>query len=395
MDTTLDIVNGYGLVIGKENIEGNKTTVHAHPIFGWVTISLAWFPALFYAIIFFCAFYKVEDVVHRRVTIIAVTLLILPLAPIVPMTAAIYKMARISNEQTIYMTEFFVLVEASWEASLQVIWQGLIVISDQVKENSTIVIEGAYGNNKLELKQQTITYMSLIWSILVLSTSSLLCFVDGVSQLVKRKNISLVLLILSSQAFRTLTLTLILTYLNWFSAPVFMAILISNFFVLSKSETFSRDGTINYPHLIVNTLLNIPMICIFTKDKGTPTEGSETDNGDEKAEESVPLKGAGDVTAEIAGNLKHSDDDNRFNNNSTTSPESGPHTCNEEPSRNLMVEMNMIKYTNIILAISAIILTVLIYTKLWKVDGDSMFTKNGETTIFNGVSFYLWRSQQV
>ena len=416
VDVVLDVITGYGYVRDE------------HPFFGWVTLGLAWYPGPLYAILFLYAYYNAHDGFRRKIFIVILTLLLLPFAPIVPMTAAIHRMAN-NNDQTRYLTEILVLVEASWEASLQAIWQGCIIISDQINSTSaTISISGPWNiaENKLELKQQTVAYISLGSSIIVLSTSSLMCFVPSIFNLFKQK--SLIMLILFSQAFRTLALTLIVSYFGWFSAPAFFAILISNFYILAKSKIFKKGDSANYLYLFVNTMLNIPMICLFNINKDIRQKARSANQTVVGEHETPKLEETTHNEASV--NSEHSDDSRSTHSDrlltSTASPEGGvPQTGNERPPRDECaingdetactprcrfsnytsgvqtllsspvdhgeldtkdVEKRMIKNTNIILSISVITLTALIYFKIWIPPPELLLTKGGETRMLNYVS---------
>ena len=56
----------------------------------------------------------------------------IPLAPIVPLGIGIMLLVKNQSEGLINLVQLCGLVEASLEASLQIIWQGYIICSDQL-----------------------------------------------------------------------------------------------------------------------------------------------------------------------------------------------------------------------------------------------------------------------
>ena len=61
----------------------------------------------------------------------------IPLAPLVPFGIGIMLLVKNQSEGMINLVQLCGLVEASFEASLQIIWQGYIICSDQLPSNSS------------------------------------------------------------------------------------------------------------------------------------------------------------------------------------------------------------------------------------------------------------------
>ena len=272
LDIVLDMVNGGGF-IGQ-----------GHYKFGYVTIGLAWLPAgPLYALIFLYAFFGDKKL---AIVMAIVSLTLTPFVPLIAATLVILTKTtnyiNINHDQARNLAMLCALVEASFEAGLQVVWQGFIINSDQINitMKDPIIIQDNYGLNKVELDQATISYISLSWSIFVLATSSITCFIQDIFQVftrafsghtrregarVSRDTIGLVMLIIVSQTFRTLSIILIFSYSLIFSIPIFLVIWYMNFFILNRSGVFENETGTSYVNLFVNSLLNVPMICLFKK----------------------------------------------------------------------------------------------------------------------------------
>ena len=106
----------------------------------------------------------------------------------------------------------------------------------------------------------------------------------SVSSFVKISNIpnqkSDVLLIITSQAFKSLTYILLLSYLPWwYLGPILFIIFICNVFILHSAEIMKTDLL-----LIINALLNVPMICFFNQSNLSPDSStSEISTSEENA----------------------------------------------------------------------------------------------------------------
>lgn len=100
-------------------------------------------------------------------------------------------------------------------------------------------------------------------SILVLTFSSVTSFVPF-SKIPNQK--SDVLLIITSQAFRSLAYILLYSYLEWwYYGPVLFIIFICNVFILHSAKIMKNDLL-----LIINALLNVPMLCFFNQKDFSP-----------------------------------------------------------------------------------------------------------------------------
>ena len=100
-------------------------------------------------------------------------------------------------------------------------------------------------------------------SILVLTFSSVTSFVPF-SKIPNQK--SDVLLIITSQTFRSLAYILLYSYLEWwYYGPVLFVIFICNVFILHSAKIMKNDLL-----LIMNALLNVPMLCFFNQKDFSP-----------------------------------------------------------------------------------------------------------------------------
>ena len=123
-------------------------------------------------------------------------------------------------------------------------------------------IVGRNGNN-LIIDHKTISYFSLSTSILMSGFTSVTSFVEF-SNIPNQK--SDVLLIITSQAFKSLTYILLFSYLPWwYLGPVLFIIFMCNVFILHSAKVMKNDLL-----LFVNALLNVPMLCFFNQSKFSP-----------------------------------------------------------------------------------------------------------------------------
>ena len=366
MDIILDMINGGGFIS------------QGHYKFGYVTIGLSWFPAgPLYALVFLYAFFGDKKLA------IAMAIVSLTLAPFVPLIAATLIILTKAAPNYIYIDQYQArnlamlcgLVEASFEAGLQVVWQGFIINSGQNNSTDVFVIDETLGlsngTNKVELSQATISSISLSWSILGLATAAITCFVKDIFQVFTCSRLTgLVMLIIVSQTFRTLAIILIFSYSMAFSIPIFLLVWYMNFSILNKSGVFENESGTSYLNIFFNSLLNVPIICFFNKDLKQKS----------KAHGNIPME-------EVPSIEKASREDDENGLASDTEPEAETH----DELRTKNVEGRMIKSTNLILAISLIILNLLIITKVLKANGDFRLTKHfSEVSIFWANDYFMW-----
>jgi hypothetical protein len=126
----------------------------------------------------------------------------------------------------------------------------------------------------------------------------------SVSSFVKISNIpnqkSDVLLIITSQAFKSLTYILLISYLPWwYLGPVLFIIFMCNILILHSAKIMKNDLL-----LIINALLNVPMLCFFNQNNFSPYSntneiGSEENpavlNTQKSEEERIEEEGNKDV----------------------------------------------------------------------------------------------------
>ena len=202
----------------------------------------------------------------------------IPLAPLIPLAVGIILLFKNKSDGMVNLVHLCGLVEASFEASLQIVWQGYIICSNQLPRDFQTPIEfvGRHGNN-LTIDHKIISYISISTSILVLGFSSVSCFVP-LSKIPNQK--SDVLLIITSQAFKSLTYILLFSYLPWwYLGPLLFAIFICNILILHSAKIMRNDLL-----LIVNALLNVPMICFFNQSNLSPDSStSEIGTSEENA----------------------------------------------------------------------------------------------------------------
>ena len=222
-------------------------------------ISFLFIAAIIYFLIF--ASLAAKRTMHRWIGVLAAFLTI-PLAPLVPLVLGFTLLLKKQNDEMDNLVALCGLVEASFEASLQIIWQGYIFCSNQLPNGfkTDIEFEGRHGNN-LTIDHQIISYFSISTSILVLGFTSVSSFFYGSDKEMSNHK-SDVLLILTSQAFRSLTHILLFSFLPfWYLVPLVLLILTSNIFILHYAKIMQNDPIL----LIINGLLNVPMICLFKK----------------------------------------------------------------------------------------------------------------------------------
>ena len=181
----------------------------------------------------------------------------------------------------------------------------------------------------------------------------------SVSSFVKISNIpnqkSDVLLIITSQAFKSLTYILLLSYLPWwYLGPVLFIIFMCNVLILHSAKIMKNDLL-----LIINALLNVPMLCFFNQNNFSPYS-----NTNEIGIEENP----------IVLNTQKSEEQRI------------------EEQGNKDVDKKMIKWTNFILIISFIVTAILVNFDIIIYLKENILTKNGKK-LFNWVSeivqFYI------
>ena len=267
----------------------------------------------------------------------------IPLAPLVPLAIGITLLFKNKSDGMVNLVHLCGLVEASFEASLQIIWQGYIICSNQLPINFQTPIEfvGRHGNN-LTIDHKIISYISLSTSILVLGFTSVTSFVPF-SKIPNQK--SDVLLILTSQAFKSLTYILLFSYLPyWYLVPLVFTIFICNIFILHSAKIMKNDLL-----LIINALLNVPMICFFNHNNFSPYSI-------EKSPETLKIQRSEEQRIEEQGNR-----------------------CEKD------VDKKMIKWTNFILIISFIVTAILVNFDIIIYLKENILTKDGKK-LFNWVS---------
>ena len=199
---------------------------------------------------------------------------------------------------------------------------------------------GRNGNN-LEIDYKTISYISFSISILMSGFTSVSSFVK-ISNIPNQK--SDVFLIITSQAFKSLTYILLFSYLPWwYLVPVLFIIFMVNVFILHFSKIMKNDLL-----LIINALLNVPMLCFFNEINFSPYSKEETSE-----------------TIETINTQKS--EENRI-----------------EKEGNKNVDKKMIKWTNFILIVSSAVTAVLVNFDLICYLKENLLTQYGRN-YFNGV----------
>ena len=276
----------------------------------------------------------------------------IPLAPLVPLAIGVTLLFKNKSDGMVNLVHLCGLVEASFEASLQIIWQGYIICSNQLPINFQTPIEfvGRHGNN-LTIDHKIISYISLSTSILVLGFTSVTSFVPF-SKIPNQK--SDVLLILTSQAFKSLTYILLFSYLPyWYLVPLVFTIFICNIFILHSAKIMKNDLL-----LIINALLNVPMLCFFNKNNFSPYSN----------------------TNEIGSEVNQGP---RVNPALLNTQKSEEQRIEEEGNKD--VDKKMIKWTNFILIISFIVTAVLVNLDKISYLKENVLTQHGKES-FNWVS---------
>ena len=270
----------------------------------------------------------------------------IPLAPLVPLAIGITLLFKNKSDGMVNLVHLCGLVEASFEASLQIIWQGYIICSNQLPIDFQTPIEFVGRHkNKLVIDHTIISYISLSTSILVLGFTSVTSFVPF-AKIPNQK--SDVLLILTSQAFKSLTYILLFSYLPyWYLVPLIFTIFICNIFILHSAKIMQNDLL-----LIINALLNVPMICFFNKNNFSPYSSTSEINN-EKTSALLNTQRGEEQRIEEQGNKD--------------------------------VDKKMIKWTNFILIISFIVTAILVNFDIISYLNENVLTKNGNK-LFNWVS---------
>ena len=103
------------------------------------------------AILYFLIFANLASQQKKYKTIgVLNAFLSIPMAPIIPLSIGIILLFKNQNEGMINLVQLCGLVEASFEASLQIIWQGYIICSNQLPKDLQTQIT-FYGNTVCEV----------------------------------------------------------------------------------------------------------------------------------------------------------------------------------------------------------------------------------------------------
>ena len=181
-------------------------------------------------------------------------------------------------------------------------------------------------------------------SILVLTFSCVTSFVPF-SKIPSQK--SDVLLIITSQAFRSLAYILLYSYLEvWYYGPVLLMIFTCNLIILHSAEIMENNLL-----LIINALLNVPMLCFFNKNNFSPYSN----------------------TNEIGSEVNQGP---RVNPALLNTQKSEEQRIEEEGNKD--VDKKMIKWTNFILIISFIVTAVLVNFDLICYLKENVLTRDGK-----------------
>jgi hypothetical protein len=89
-------------------------------------------PAVIYFLIFATVASQQKKSDQNKWIGVLYAFLSIPLAPLVPLSIGILLLVKNQSEGMINLVKLCGLVEASFEASLQIIWQGYIICSDQL-----------------------------------------------------------------------------------------------------------------------------------------------------------------------------------------------------------------------------------------------------------------------
>ena len=163
-----------------------------------------------------------------------------------------------------------------------------------------------------------------------------------------------VFLIITSQAFKSLTYILLLSYLPWwYLGPVLFIIFMCNILILHSAKIMKNDLL-----LIINALLNVPMLCFFNQSNFSPYSN----------------------TNEIGSEVNQGPWVNPALLNTQKSEEQ---RIEEEGNKD--VDKKMIKWTNFILIISFIVTAILVNFDIIIYLKENILTKDGKK-LFNWVS---------
>ena len=325
-------------------------------------ISFLFIAAIIYFLIF--ASLAAKRTMHKWIGVLAAFLSI-PMAPIVPLALGITLLFKKHDDVGMdNLVHLCGLVEASFEASLQIIWQGYIFCSNQLPTDFQTDIEftGRHGNS-LTIDHQIISYFSISTSILVLGFTSVTSFFYG-SKKEFSNHKSDVLLILTSQLFRSLSYILLFSFLPfWYLVPLVLVILTCNIFILHYSNIMQNDPVL----LIINGLLNVPMICLFNQNNFSPYSST--------SESYLP-------TSDTQG----TEEQGTMNDEQgTRNEELGTKKQGNKEQNNEDVDKKMIKWTNFILIVSIIATAVLVNLDKISYLKENVLTQHGKES-FNWVS---------
>jgi hypothetical protein len=94
------------------------------------------------AVLYFLIFANLASQQKKYKTIgVLNAFLSIPMAPIIPLSIGIILLFKNQNEGMINLVQLCGLVEASFEASLQIIWQGYIICSNQLPDDFKTTLE--------------------------------------------------------------------------------------------------------------------------------------------------------------------------------------------------------------------------------------------------------------
>ena len=287
-DGVTDFVSFYSFtnISNSLNGTGNETIKELSEdiaSYGNVTLGITWLPGLIYFLIFISMGFEQKSKITKS-TSIQLAIVSVLLAPIAPLSIGIAMILSKNRHDKSNLVNLFGLVEASLEASVQVIWQGYIICEKLLPKENDIVIVDSDGN-RFQIAQQYISYVTILSSIFVLCFSSLSSFIEFRKV---RNHIADVILIITSQTFRTVSFILVLTYTpfgNLFMCLLIIAIFVCNVYLLKEEKMFV-DSTLL---LIINSTLNVPMICFYNEKKfsiaNDENESNDNNNDDDKPQQ--------------------------------------------------------------------------------------------------------------
>ena len=134
----------------------------------------------------------------------------------------------------------------------------------ELKDRS-IVIHDPLKLNSITITHQTMSYISIAFSTLALTLSSLASFRPLPQYLRDGRSFVHGLVILFSQAFRIFGYIVVASYYS-FAMIVVVPIWLSNLYYLNKSGLFKSSPFM----LLANSLLNVPLVCLVTKKSNGP-----------------------------------------------------------------------------------------------------------------------------